>query len=97
MGGVGKRHVFQENTTPIGFYYDEDTWGKDCETIRRGIGENNPEGKKETRKAKNTRRKTDLHQFLEKNQEIRETLNKKIDRNEIRKAIRSLKNGKSFG
>merc|ERR1712112_410898 len=84
-----KDMFFKSDTTPNGFFYDENIWEEECEKIREEIEDNKSGDKKEIRKAKNTRKKTDLFQFLEKNPDIKETLNKRIDRNEIRKAIKS--------
>ena len=88
---------FKEDTTPKGFFYEEAIWEEKTEEIKKRIEEFSIYDKKPERKMKQDRKKSCLHTFLNENPEIKTTLNKKIEENEIRKAIRSLKNNKSFG
>ena len=51
-----KDMFFKEDTTPNGFYFKDEIWEENCEEIRRRIEEIEPNGKKDTKKAKNMRK-----------------------------------------
>lgn len=92
-----KDMFFKEDINPEGFYYENETWEQDQEKIENDIENENKNDTKDEKNAKKKRKNADLTKLLRENQGMKEVLNKEIEKDEIKKAIRSLKNNKSFG
>ena len=92
-----KEMFFSEDTTPKTHYYNNEIWRKNEDEIKKNIEINNINDTVQTRKAKNKRNNSELKKILDNNATLNEQLNSEITKEEIRRAIRTLKNNKSFG
>ena len=91
-----------EDTTPKMEHLEDQFWNRDTETIKKELYEETEQGKKGEKdknleKIKGERKKATLTKMINKDEKLKNLLERGIQKEEIRKAIASLKNGKSFG
>jgi len=86
-----------DDETPKTYCYNKKIWKENEKEIEKIIETTNKNDTKEQRKSKNKRNKSELKKILAKNNELNEALNTKITKEEVYRAIRTLKNNKSFG
>ena len=92
------KEMFQiDDETPKTFHYKKELWDKDLDTIKNHIEKYNKDDTPEKRKAKMNRKNSTLKDAMKKDKELEEFLSKPISKDEVRRAIKSLKNNKSFG
>ena len=92
------KEMFQvDDEAPKTFHYKKELWDKDLETIKNHIEKYEKNDTPEKRKAKMNRRKSTLKDAMKNDKKLEEFLSKPISKEEVRRAIKSLKNNKSFG
>ena len=86
------KEMFQiDDEAPKTFHYKKELWDKDLDTIKNHIEKYNKDDTPEKRKAKMNRKNSTLKDAMKKDKELEEFLSKPISKDEVRRAIKSVK------